>query len=128
VREGVAPPQSADIELADPLAVPASIVRDAFGNAKGGIRLPQIEVPTATLDGRVNAPAKPPPAGTQNFCSLFGGTVPFAQEKLDELYPAHGLFVERFVKATNALVEQGFWLEPEAQKAREAAAQSTIGR
>ena len=128
VREGIAPPQPPDIELADPLAVPASIVRDGFGNAKGGIRLPEIEVPTATLDGRVNAPAKPPPPGTQNFCSLFGGTVPFTQEKLEELYPARGLFVERFVKATNALVEQGFWLEPEAQKARDAAAQSTIGR
>lgn len=128
VREDVAPPQSADIELADPVAVPASIVRDEFGNAKGGIRLPEIEAPTATLDGRINTPAVPPPPGTQNFCSLFGGTVPFTPETLDELYPAHGLFVERFVKATNALVEQGFWLEPEAQQARQAATQSNISK
>ena len=125
---GTAPPQSADIELSDPAAVPAAIVRDAFGNAQGGIRLPEIEVPTATLDGRINTPAAPPPSGTQNFCSLFGATVPFTVERLKELYPTHDQFVNRFVKSIDALVQQGYWLEPEAQQARRAAAGSSIGK
>jgi hypothetical protein len=128
VRGGGAPPQSPDIELEDPTAVPAAIVRDSFGNAKGGIRLPQLEAPTATLDGRINGPATPPPPGAQNFCFLYGGTVPLTAEQLARLYPTHSSFVERFVKATDALVARGFWLEPEAQEARRAAAQAGIGK
>jgi hypothetical protein len=128
VNGGAAPPQSPDIELTDPTAVPAAIVRDAFGNAKGGIRLPQVEVPTATLDGRINSPAKPPASGTQNFCSLFGATVPFSPERLKELYPTHERFVSRFGTSTKALVQQGYWLEPEAEQARRAADASSIGK
>ena len=40
VRDGVAPPQSPAIELGDPAAADP-IVRDSFGNAKGGVRLPR---------------------------------------------------------------------------------------
>ena len=85
VTTGVRPPQSPDIQLSDPTAVPAAIVRDQFGNALGGIRLPELEVPTAVLDGRINSPAVPPPPGTQNFCSLYGGTVPFSEATIQQL-------------------------------------------
>jgi hypothetical protein len=126
VTAQVTPPQSPAIELADPTAVPAAIVRDEFGNAQGGIRLPELEVPTATLDGRINVAAPPPPP--LNFCSLFGGTVPFDDATLEALYPNHGAFVSKFVAATNAIVQQGYWLEREAQEARRAAAHSGIGK
>lgn len=128
VTDGARPRQSPDIELADPLAVPASIVRDQFGNALGGIRLPELEAPTAILDGRINTPATPPPPGTQNFCSLFGGTVPFNQDTLEQLYRNHQDYVSRFKQATDKLVERGFWLRPEAQDARRAARESNIGK
>ena len=55
-EDGVAPPQSPRIELGDP-AADDPVLRDRFGNARGGIRLPQVEAPTATLDGRANAAA-----------------------------------------------------------------------
>ena len=126
VTTGVTPPQSPEIELSNPTAVPAAIVRDAFGNAKGGIRLPELEVPTAVLDGRINVAAPPPPP--LNFCSLFGGTVPFDEETLRGLYPNHGSFVNQFIQSTNDLVQEGYWLEPEAQEARRAAAHAGIGK
>ena len=47
VRDGVVPPQSPAIEFSDPAAADP-VVRDKFGNAKGGIRLPEVEAPTAT--------------------------------------------------------------------------------
>ena len=60
-------------------------MRDKFGNAKGGIRLPEVEVPTASVNGLVNSPAAQPAAGgTPNFCRLFGTTVPFEHDKLAE--------------------------------------------
>ena len=87
VRDGVAPPSSPAIEISDPSA-PDPIVRDSFGNAKGGIRIPELEAPTAKLDGQRNDVAQQTPGG-QNFCFLYGHTVPFDEATLKSLYPTH---------------------------------------
>jgi hypothetical protein len=102
-------------------------VRDSFGNAKGGVRLPEVEAPTATIDGTRNDVAKPAP-GAQNFCFLFGQTVPFDRAKLASLYPSHDAFVKRFTAAVDALEKTGYLLAPEAEEARKAARESGIGR
>lgn len=105
------------------------IVRDRFGNARGGIRLPQLEAPTATLDGRRNAMQEDGDAGgIRNFCFLFGRTVPFDRETLAALYPDHDAFVRRFNGAVDRLVREGYLLEAEAESARRAALESPIGR
>jgi hypothetical protein len=126
VRDGVAPLQPPDIELHDPeLADP--VVRDEFGHARGGIRLPHVEAPTATVDGIENLPGIAGP-GAQSFCSLFGRTQPFEETVLRELYPTHEVFVQRYVAAVDALVRDGYLLAPEAEQARQAARDSRIGR
>ena len=126
VLKGVAPRQSPPIELNDP-AAPDPIARDGYGNAKGGIRLPEIEAPTATLNGRANAVAASQGTGTPNFCFLFGLTVPFDRATLTRLYSNHEWYVRLFVKATEAVQREGYWLKPEADLARKAAEQSHIG-
>jgi hypothetical protein len=126
VRNGVAPPQSPDIELGDP-AAPDPIVRDEWGNALGGIRLPHLEAPTATVDGRENAVATAVP-GVQNFCRLFGRTTPFDESTLRRLYPAQDAFLRQYVMAVDALERDGYLLAHDAEEARRAAAESTIGR
>ena len=126
VRDGVTPPQSPAIELTDP-AAPDPIARDAFGNAKGGIRLPEVEAPTARLDGQRNDVAQPSP-GSQNFCFLFGRTSPFDRATLASLYPTHDAFAKKFVAAVDALERDGYWWTPDADQARRAAEQSQIGR
>jgi hypothetical protein len=126
VRDGAVPPHSPAIELADPAAADP-IVRDQHGNAKGGVRLPQVEAPTATIDGRLNTIAKPTP-GAQNFCFLFGTTVPFDRAKIASLYPSHAAFVEKFIASTDALERAGYLLAPEAEQARQAARESRIAR
>ena len=128
MRDGVAPPQSPRIELGDP-AADDPVLRDRFGNACGGIRLPQLEAPTATLDGRANAPAgSGNEGGVRNFCFLFGHTVPFDPATLASLYPTHEEFVSRFGAAVDRLVQDGFLLQAEADAARRAARESPIGR
>jgi Alpha/beta hydrolase domain len=126
IRDGVIPPQSPAIEIGDPAAVDP-IVRDKFGNAKGGIRLPEVEAPTATIDGRRNDVANATP-GAQNFCFLFGHTVAFDQATLSALYSSHAGFVAQFSKAVDALEQSGYLLKPEADQARQAAEQSRIGK
>jgi imidazolonepropionase-like amidohydrolase len=126
VRDGAVPPQSPAIPLGDP-ASQDPIQRDEFGNAKGGIRIPQVEAPTATVDGRRNEPAQAMPGG-QNFCFLYGNTIPFDRARLASLYPSHDAFVAPFTEAVDALEKAGFLLTPEADQGRKAARESAIGK
>jgi hypothetical protein len=126
IKDGKPPAESPSIALGDP-AAPDPIVRDTYGNAKGGIRLPELEAPTAKLDGGRNDVANASP-GAQNFCFLFGHTVPFEAAALKAMYPTHDAFVRKFSAAVGALERDGYWLKPEAVAARRAAEQSSIGR
>ena len=126
VRDGVAPRSSAPIELGDP-AAPDPIVRDAFGLAKGGIRLPQAEAPTARIDGLRNDVPPGAPGGL-TFCFLFGHTEPFDAATLAKAYPTHTSFVRKYTAAVDDIVRRGFWLEPEAKLARAAAEASAVGK
>jgi hypothetical protein len=124
VRDGVVPPQSPAILLGDSQASDP-IVRDDHGNARGGIRLPEVEAPTATVDGRRNEVAQAAPGG-QNFCFLFGHTIPFSAATLKMLYPSPAAFVERFTRAVDAIERDGYFLKPEAEEARRAAKDARI--
>lgn len=128
VRDGKVPPQSPSIELGDH-AAPDPVLRDERGLAKGGIRLPEIEAPTATIDGGANTGAQESaPGAARNFCFLFGRTRLFDDATLKSLYPTHEAFVTKFAAAAAALERQGYWLKAEADAARQAAAASKVGR
>jgi hypothetical protein len=126
-RDGVAPPQSPDIQVIDASLTGKVAVRDRYGNAMGGVRLPELEAPTAVLDGRPNTVARTSLEGV-NFCATYGHTIPFDRPTLASLYPTHDAFVQAFNRAVDGIVRQGFWLEPEADEARHAAERSQIGR
>ena len=126
VRDGVVPPQSPAIELGNPSDADP-IVRDSHGIAKGGIRLPEVEVPTATITGQRNDVMEAAP-GAQNFCFLFGRTVLFERATISSLYPSHDAYVDRFSKATDALERAGYFLKPEADAAKAAARASHVGQ
>jgi hypothetical protein len=134
VATGHAPPQSPRLE-ANP-ANPHAFLHDANGNARGGIRSPQVAAPVATLSG-VGQPGAPPvhtSAGAntqavsgQALCGIFGTTVPFSAAKLARLYPTHAVFVKRWDAATAADVRQGYLLAADAQTLDRVAAQSSVG-
>jgi hypothetical protein len=98
--------------------VPA-IERDGFGNARGGIRLPQLEAPVATLSGE--------PGGGPGFCSLFGFTAPFDAARLSSLYPTHEDYVQAFSKAADRGQRDGFLLPADAKEAKAEARRSPVG-
>jgi hypothetical protein len=126
VADGKAPDNSPAIELGD-FAAADPVLRDGYGNAKGGIRLPELEAPTAKMDGQRNDVAQAAP-GAPNFCFLFGHTVIFDAATLANLYPTHQAYVTRFTAAVDALERSGYWLAAEANDARKAAEQSRVGR
>lgn len=93
VRYGAAPPTAPKLEFTEGDA--PTLVRDEFGIAQGGIRLPEVEVPTALNTG-INSGA--------TFCVLYGTYQPFDAATLAELYPSRGGYVRavRGVAAQNA--------------------------
>jgi hypothetical protein len=96
-------PELPRIEMRD-----GEIVRDEYGNARGGIRLPHLDVPTAQYG----------PVGTPDLCALRGFVKPFAPERLAALYPTRDAYLERFDAATRVAVEAGYLLAPDAAEAR----------
>jgi hypothetical protein len=118
VRRGTPPSPAPRLEVtAGPLP---SIARDAHGNALGGIRTPQVDVPIATLSGEGQTGSL--------LCLLFGTTVPFDAATLASLYPDHRAYVSAFSKATRRAMRAGVILKHDAKLMRAATATSTIGR
>jgi hypothetical protein len=132
VRFHAQPPTAPRIELATPSPIPvpppppapfargvSTAVRDADGNALGGIQLAQHAVPTATNTGVNTGPG---------FCFLFGSHVPFTAERLAELYPNHETYVFKTAGATLDNLKDGFIVMEEGVQNIRDAAQSDIGK
>lgn len=84
-------------------------MRDEHGNALGGVRSPDVDVPISTLSGDA------PVGGASGFfCFIFGSTTPIAPDKLRSLYPTHEDYVQKVMKSAAATQAAGFVLEPEA--------------
>jgi hypothetical protein len=116
VRRGRPPRPAPRLEV-DP-GPPVTLRRDAHGNALGGIRLPQVEVPIATFTGEQDGSI---------LCRLFGTTTPFDGATLAALYPRHRAFVSRFKRATRNAQRMGFVLPHDARLLRQWAAGADVG-
>lgn len=139
VTQGVLPPYAPRVEL-----VNGVIQRDAFLNAKGGVRLPQLDVPTNSYFSPNNvgkpacgAPGAPPfPGCNPPFiaalgnlaCFLSGSMAPLPDATLDALYPTHGVYTSRIAERANALVRARFLLPEDAELHKTAAGEATFGR
>jgi hypothetical protein len=120
VRDGRLPPTAPRIAFAG-----TNIVRDAFGNALGGIRLSEHAVATAE-NSSVNFPADASPGSF--FCVLFGTHVPFTPDQLAGLYRNHGQYVSQVARVNAANVKGGFLLQADSQESTGNAAASTVGK
>jgi hypothetical protein len=108
---------------------------DSDGNGIAGIRLPEVEVPLATYTGWNLRAA----GHAENELCLGGYYIPFSQTKaekvatgdlrpsIEERYPNHNDYVSTVAHSVNNLVREGFLLEEDAERIKEAAAQSSIG-
>jgi len=105
LTKGEPPPQQVPIAFASSSGTKTGRVqRDVHGNAKGGVRLPELEVPTARHSG----------LGPDDTLAMFGTTESFSAEVLATLYPDHATYVARFEQAARAAVDAGVLLEGDA--------------
>jgi hypothetical protein len=101
-RDGAPAPELPRIAMHD-----GEILRDEHGNARGGIRLPHLDVPTAQYG----------PVGTPEFCALRGFVKPFGPDQIAALYPTRDDYLERFDAAARGAVDAGYLLAPDAAEA-----------
>ena len=95
---------------------PPVIARNELGIAMGGIRLADVEVPTAVNTGSNSGPS---------FCRLYGSHDPLDADTLRKLYPSHDDYVEQVVRVTNANLRAGYITPADAAETRALAAAST---
>jgi len=96
LEEGRPPPVQPRIEFA---GEPPEIVRDEFGIARGGIRLPQVEAPIARNSAV--------PRTADIFGILEGSSEPFSPDEIRQLYADKATFLSRFRTAAERAVEAG---------------------
>ena len=94
------------------------MVRDASGNAQGGVRLSQFAVPTAELS----------PNGETIFCQLGGHHRDFTPAELKKRYGSHKAYVAKVRSAMKPVVDQGYVLRNDADEVIRAAVVSDVAR
>ena len=98
---GEAPPEAPRLEVDD---AGTGYVVDEHGIARGGIRTPWVDVPTAVMGGLGQA--------GESFAFLFGRTEPFDEATLATLYAGgEDEYLERFTAALDATIAAGFLME-----------------
>jgi hypothetical protein len=92
------------------------IVRDRHGNAMGGVRLPDIKVPTASHSGM----GKRREGMLMSF--LYGNASDFDTEKRKSLYPTSEAYLSAWNEALATSVAEGMVLPEDAPRLREQSA------
>jgi hypothetical protein len=131
ITQGVAPPPGPRIATTPLFNI---VARDQYGNALGGIRLPDINVPTETYSAiNFSQPSQEslspsqlmatlenifstlmtgvitdPALRNEGLCLLEGYYPPFGGGTLRSLYPTHAAYVAEFTAAANAARAAGF--------------------
>jgi hypothetical protein len=110
MADDIAPPRQPLIEFTGD---PPRISRDDYGNALGGVRIPDFAVPLATHI------ADPPLEGLP---AMTGSSEPFSNETLRRLYPTRDDYVREYNAAVDHCLATGAILEREAPALRAKAA------
>jgi hypothetical protein len=113
VKQDTAPPVAPRGEYVDS----STLVRDQYGIAQGGIRYPELTVPTATNDG-VNS-AGPGGNPFSAFCGLLGSNTLFERATLDSLYTDHADYVNKYSDAVDDFLDTGFILAEDAPRLKQ---------
>ncbi len=99
----VEPPRMPRITMTNAQTGRKTIERDTNGNAVGGIRLPDLAIPTARHRGAGRFGG----GGDNRFAFLYGLSQDFDAEKLTKLYPNRNVFLEKYERELDRCVKAG---------------------
>ncbi|HEY1758146.1 MAG TPA: alpha/beta hydrolase domain-containing protein [Bryobacteraceae bacterium] len=104
-RKGIAPPKADRMPVTEG-AMPA-LVLDEFGHAKGGVRSPWVDAPTATYTTTSPGP------GT---CAELGHAIPFTPDRIKSLYRTPQEYAKKVSLEVNDLVKARWFTETDGKK------------
>ena len=119
IASGTEPPRMPRITMTNAQSGRRTIQRDANGNAMGGIRLPDLAVPTARHRGAGRFGG----GGANRFSFLYGLSQNFDDEKLAHLYSNRTVFLEKYERELERCVQAGVILTEDVQSMRNRATQ-----
>ncbi|MGB8706986.1 MAG: alpha/beta hydrolase domain-containing protein [Dehalococcoidia bacterium] len=127
IRSGTPPPPGAIITTASGSGI---IVRDAFGNAQGGVRTPYVDVPIKRYFPMSAACPSCTPAslcgGCSAWCVILGNVAPLPPATLESLYGDHDGYVDKFNESTQKLFKNGWVTKEDRQIMKLTAAKSDV--
>ncbi|MBV9857003.1 MAG: hypothetical protein JOY82_21210 [Streptosporangiaceae bacterium] len=149
ITQGVPPPHGSQIATTPFFNI---VERDRYGNALGGIRLPDIQAPTETYTAiNFSQPSQQGLTGSQllsllesifttletgeitnttlrdaGLCLLEGFYTPFSNSALQALYPTHSAYVSAFTAAARQALAAGFLTQADYNAAVAAAQRSPV--
>ena len=82
-------------------------VADEFGNARGGIRSPWLDVPGGTFH---------PEAAGLATCTGIGYWVPFSWQRLEAIHGSYGNYAKKFLASVDRLVKDRWVLASDGEK------------
>lgn len=125
VLGGTPPPSAEPIQT----TVGGVIQRDAYGNALGGVRLPDIQVPVASYTaGNHSAIGSGQGFDGEFVCTLLGATEPLSSYTLDQLYNTHHSYSSDYVQAAASALSAGFMTTADYNQAVDDARSSDVGK
>jgi hypothetical protein len=117
VKDGVAPPKAARIQMENPGTPMARVVRDQYGNALGGYRTPYLDVPAATYVTTTKG---------EGFCAELGRTDPFTFAQMVQAHGTPQNYVAKVNKSVDQLVKDRFLTESDGKKIKAEAGGATV--
>jgi hypothetical protein len=117
IEKGRQPPASRLLSLVENDSGRLVYELDSDGNQVGGVRLPQLAVPTGTWSGE----------HWNLWCLLHGSYKPFREEELAARYPRHTTYVRQTRSAIKDAYRQGFLLREDGREIYWQARMSDVG-
>jgi hypothetical protein len=125
VRTGTPPPKGDLIQVEN-----KKIIRDEFGNAKGGLRSPYVDVPIKTYNPvSIPCPSCEPKdlcPRCSAYCVLMGNMVLFDEAQLKQLYSNHDGYVAKFNASADKMFQDGFVTQVDLELMKTEAADSNV--
>ncbi|GAA3598759.1 alpha/beta hydrolase domain-containing protein [Nonomuraea rosea] len=123
-RDDRRPPAAPKLEITDATTSPATLTRDAYQIARGGIRLAAVDAPTERNTGWNIGLTD----ATTSACRQGGTWIPFDETTLETLYPGRRDYVAKVRQVTEQNLRDGFITRRDADRTIRDAERSGAGR
>ena len=106
-RQDIPAPRAAPLQIGNPREGRKTLALDEFGNAKGGVRTPYVDVPLVRYGAYMDGPG---------ICELWGYQVPLPSATLKRLYADRSVYLSKVRAATQRALQDRWITQQDADR------------